>query len=700
MKSYLLLFNLAVATSMPFATAADEWGTKPLGEPVEIPSEKVSPPIKQELKSLHKKFQTDSKPVVLFENGEPKALLVLPESPTETETRAAHLLRDTLEKMTGTRPPVLSEEKLTLKESTIVDTQGREWNNAIWIGETAQAKKAEVNVDELIPEGYKLQGKGTWLFVRGNDTAHGEKKLNGTYFAVASLLEDYLDVRWLWAGDLGTVIPENKSITLPPIHEQNEPALQQRLIRTGSGVSDRSEIGLKLLGGTEEDYKNLEKIQKQNHHWLTVMKSGGSKNLNYRHAYGHWYETYAKDHPEWFALQADGTRTQVTDRPRLCKANPEVAKQKAKEIIAAYKEDPTMDSASISPNDGSGEDNFCMCQECRKLDVPNAPLRRAMFSKDRKRFYEEYPSLSNRVATFYNRIAEETVKTLPDAKLGAYAYSSYRDVPLGITMHPSIIIGFVGLDYFDDSVREADQERWDGWSMISSSLFLRPNLLHGGASLPAVYVNRLGEDIRHCYQTGMVVADFDSLTGNWATQGLNYYILAKLLWDPSTDVDAAVKDFCEKGFGKASDKIYQYFTEVEEAIVKVAKRDTKEMEEELRAEEQVTPVDPRTVRRREFETTYFGVFTPEFTNHLRGILNEASEATDDETVRARIAFLAVALEYVDLTRATLVEDKDAKKEALTNLLAWYRKVYHEHPEAINAVGRLWRTNASYRGIVK
>ena len=48
---------------------------------------------------------------------------------------------------------------------------------------------------------------------------------------------------------------------------------------------------------------------------------------------------------------------------------------------------------------------------------------------------------------------------------------------------------------------------------------------------------------------GMVGTDFDACLHNWATHGLNYYVLAKLLWNPDADVDALIDEYCRSGFG-------------------------------------------------------------------------------------------------------------------------------------------------------
>ncbi|MFQ5811307.1 MAG: DUF4838 domain-containing protein, partial [Armatimonadota bacterium] len=81
-------------------------------------------------------------------------------------------------------------------------------------------------------------------------------------------------------------------------------------------------------------------------------------------------------------------------------------------------------------------------------------------------------------------------------------------------------------------------------------LFLRPNLLHSGKGFPVLFPHKLAKDLRYCAKTGMIVTDFDSCCHHWATNGLNYYVLAKLLWDPEAKVDKLIADYCRAGSGR------------------------------------------------------------------------------------------------------------------------------------------------------
>lgn len=691
----LVILGVGLSSTLFCAQAAEAaWGVEPLGGVVK-PRWSSQPEIKRELTSSRQVFSIKGEGILLVEVGQPQAVLVIPARASSVERMAAELFRSVVEEGTGVRLTLLREHELKVEGKTVRDSQGNAWQHVLWIGDTEASQRTGIEVDSLTPDGYRLFSSDQWLFAKGNDRVPSGRAARGTLYAVQELLERFAEVRWLWPGELGTVIPQRTTLKIPALNEQHEPALRQRIIRTGSRVTDRNQVGLKWLGGGEQTEAQYREARQQQGRWASVQRLGSTLRLGYGHAYGNWYERYGEQHPEWFALQPNGERIQTTNRPRLCKSNMEVARQAAEQVLEASQKDSRLDTISISPNDGSGWDHWCMCEECRKLDPENGKKQRMLFSRERKRFYEEYPSLSDRIVTFYNRIAEQVAAVNPEVRLGAYAYSNYRQAPLGVTLHPSIVIGFVGLGYFDEQARQEDLMNWNAWSQAAKDLILRPNLLHGGRALPALYVHRLAEDVRHCYQTGMIAADFDSLMGHWSTQGLNYYILARLLWDPSVDVDRLMEDYCRSGFGNAAEKILTYFNRLEELTLLVAQVGYERSASGERDEDADLP-DTTGNHLQDFNNRYFYVFNPERREELRQILGEARALAENEVVAQRIDFLNLGLEYMEHYRSLYLESGD--RAAKIQMLEWYRSTFQEWPEAINAVYLLWKTGATFRGL--
>ena len=89
------------------------------------------------------------------------------------------------------------------------------------------------------------------------------------------------------------------------------------------------------------------------------------------HAFGHMWETHKEAHPEWFALQPNGTcdQSRSPDRARLCVSNSELVEEIAREKIRHLNRSE-LNCVSNGPNDG-GQTSFYRCDECRKVDPMN-----------------------------------------------------------------------------------------------------------------------------------------------------------------------------------------------------------------------------------------------------------------------------------------------------------------------------------------
>jgi hypothetical protein len=177
-----------------------------------------------------------------------------------------------------------------------------------------------------------------------------------------------------------------------------------------------------------------------------------------------------------------------------------------------------------------------------------------------------------------------------------------------------------------------------------------------------VYVHRLAEDIRFCAEHGMLVSDFDTCYQHWASDGLNYYVLARLLWDPKLDVDAIVADYCEAGFGKGAPAVQAYFADLEQMTDDLAKSN-------------------EYIDQRKTKEALAKRYTDDFLAKLQAHLDEAKRlAAGDADALARIGFLETAVRYAPLRRdwtlavaanranpnpeaAAKVKETEARKEA-------------------------------------
>ena len=598
------------------------------------------------------------------------------DAPSPAAKTAAEVLRDHVRAMSGVGLEIVTASDLQ------TDRKGR---TRILVGMSPLVSKLGMNADGLGPGGISIDTSGDTLALFGADKNTPSDPW-GTLYAVTTFLDDHLGCRYLWPGESGKVIPKRPTITVGDVHVRYTPRIRQRRIRS-LGYSERLQVGLERLGFTKEHLllkrEESMSIPLADPGWFRWHRVGGNMNLRSGHAFGHYWQQHGKKHPEWFAMQPNGSRDQglAGNRARLCVSNPELIEQVAHDKIAELSAYPSRSSVSLAPNDG-GRLTFCMCERCKALDWPEGRKIRLQYDEASggriQRHYFDYVSLTDRMVAFYNAVAERVTKVHPDALLVADAYSVYSAPPVKRRLHPNIVIRFVPMTYLSDEGREHAIRDWDAWSRAASKVYFRPNFLNGGRRVGTllVFARKMGEDLQYLSSHGMVATDFDSCLHNWATHGLNYYVLAKLLWNPDAKVNTLVEEYCRSGFGPAATPIKRYFLRVEEITDGLARQANS---------------DP--ARRLNITRPY----TPEIIEELSGLLDQAETlAEGNKTVLARIAFLRWGLSFTDVQAGAyrfLEQKTGADRTAAQRLLDgkyWMmRDIFENGHLAVNVAYVAW-----------
>ena len=646
------------------AEKRERWEMRPLGP---APDKAVwKKPVVRPISSARKYEKLDGEPLKLVENGEPKALIILGTQPGDRS--GANVLNNLLRKMSGATLP-------TVVEKAIRPVDGK-WQ---WRG-----KLYDCRIVFAAAEKNEIRAQGNTIRIGSPNPVQGTH----------TFLREALDYRMLWPGKSGEVYTVGKNVSVKPFALTDAPFFRQRYIRNGlsfrprpwktpDGKTIQLAVPIRLLECAYLigfDPREAAVLWKGHGAWFGVQRLGGTVNSVGGGSFGSWYKRYGKDHSEYFALQFDGTRVVRSHNVRICKTNPEVIKLAAAEAEALLKRNPAARSYSLSPSDG-GYDIFCMCPRCRAWDPAGGREETDRVFLGRNRPVFRYPRLTDRVLRFTSEVAREIRKTHPGVKVRYLAYSCYfsppeyyRDVP------DNLAVTFVGLQYLSRSALKYDRKVWDFWAGISDELILRPNYLLGGAGLPVIYVHEMAKDIRHCAETGMVGSDFDSLTHHWATLGLNYYVLAQLLWDPAQDVDAIIDDYCQKGFGPAAPELKAYFALCEELTGKMADR---------RAENVKALEDLTNDRRESVMGTFMKVFTQEKLTELAGLLARAREKTaEGSPERARVDFIGAGFRFtmnrVEFCRKyAAAPDKRTLCPLADEQSKFWHGIFNEYPYAVN-----------------
>ncbi|MBM4047555.1 MAG: DUF4838 domain-containing protein, partial [Planctomycetes bacterium] len=247
-------------------------------------------------------------------------------------------------------------------------------------------------------------------------------------------------------------------------------------------------------------------------------------------------------------------------------------------------------------------------------------------------------SVSDRYARYYLALQKEAEKVDPQAVVMGYAYANYAKPPLQTKLNSRVIIGIVpSLMYpWTAEKRRAFIEQWNGWSAAGARLLLRPNYMLDGHCLPIHFARALGQDFSFAIQHGLIGTDFDSLTGQWSTQGPNLYVLARLHAAPSLTVEQCLDEY-SAGFGKATRAVRAYFAHWESVS---------------------NSVTPEAYKAADLHWSRFhrdadAIFTPEVMRRGRELLDQAlAAAKGDADAEARMAFLDKGLRNAELTLAT------------------------------------------------
>jgi hypothetical protein len=708
-------------------TARETWELIPLGPLVE-PAPTVDAPVKQRLVSNCKDRLLGGNQTAVVRDGRAAAVIVTAREPTAATRQAAIDLQRTIKQISGAELRVLSEDEVAKGGDGFVlaATPSVTLESVILLGDSRWLRDEHVDPAAFAPEGFLHRAQNGVIVIAGNDRRENGLELYGTLYATYDFLERHFGVRWLWPGLSGTVLPESKTLMACPREVSDAPLLKVRKLRNISSVGPgyhepylpafwsekvlretyagnpqsnlvgRIRRGLKLLGKSEDDYIAR---YAQTSPWFATARAGMSQRLYGTHAYDGWYEKYHQDHPDWFALQANGTREQSPVRPRLNKVNPGMIHEAAVQTVGKFAEDPLLDAAPFSPNDG-GANTWDMSEASRKLDPPNGPKIILLYQLAGMKFAKPYVALSDRVVTFYNNVAKEVQKLRPGSRIGTGAYSYYRTPPLHVTLDPSVVLFYTGMNYLNDRNLEKDRANWNGWAAKANEMLLRPNAFHAGHGFPVVWVHKMDQDIKRCYETGMVGSDWDSIIHHWATVGLNYYVLGRLLWDPSQNVDAIVKDYCKSGFGPAAAEMEGYFNELERLTNKMAGSVGDATESALRDEEEL---DVNNFAREVIQRLAPEVYTADEISKLRGYFARAREkAKDEPPVLERLRFLELGVDYAQIQAEVYSEaakeapDKAKVAGLIEKRQTFFSSLFDKDPFAVNLPYIAWREEILYK----
>ena len=606
----ILLSSPDLDTSAP----PSDWGLKPLGAPGNIDTNGAFA-----VKPEWRKPPTFAPGLAFLGNGA-KGVVVAPSGDGVTARLAlAEEIAWHFERMCGLKPAVSKN----LPSGDVP---------AIVIANIDIANSLGMKVGDRPYGTSVIRRFGNRLYVGGSGA--------GISYSVTYLLEA-LGCRYLWPGPLGKVIPKRTSVVLPELDFVYTPPLKFRKIRQFAVSYHHDKEDLKESWGIDPKeyeplFRNGRFDRKGNREYFKWHGVNDANDLpgswRWGHYFGSYWQKYGKEHPDWFALQPNGSRDQElgarSERPTLCLSNEGLIEQAAKDAIAAFKRNKELKSFSICLPDG-GPTTQCMCSKCRALDPVNAPSNPFYVGGPWWRRFP-YVALSDRVMHFNNAVAERVVKECPNAKLGVYVYSMYEKPTVTVKPHPALVMLTVAGSYGAESSRGYARANLAYWSRYDNMLLWRPNVFFSySMAMPQNYARLVFEDLELFKRNHVVGTDFDCMNEQFAVKGLIWYMAAKAPRNPDAlSYDDLLDDYCRAGFGAAAAEVRAYFDALEKMCDAAAA-----LASGGRASSSAGNLDGNAA--------YVLSFDPDA---LERILAAAeAKAGDDGDVRARIAYLRIGL---------------------------------------------------------
>jgi len=266
---------------------------------------------------------------------------------------------------------------------------------------------------------------------------------------------------------------------------------------------------------------------------------------------------YGKSHPEYYALQADGSRPNLRYRNQLCLTNPDVLEIAVESVRQALRARPDARIISLSQNDCGLN---CQCERCLAVD-------------------REEGAPSGTLLRFVNAIAERLEPEFPEVIFDTLAYQYTRPIPKITRPRHNVCVRLCSIEAcFSHPFETCDDEsrhvlRSDGtkapfiydlkqWGTVCDRIYIW-DYTTSFAHYPAPHPNW------RALQTNMIAFANNGVRGvfeqaNWAQGGgvdlneLRAYVITKLLWDPHTDVERHIREFTDHYYGAAGVYIREY----------------------------------------------------------------------------------------------------------------------------------------------
>lgn len=457
--------------------------------------------------------------IILAENGTTEYKIVVSESAAEVEKNAAEILAEYLKKICSAEFGIVTDSVPPAEKEIVIGATNRD---------------GEISIDrsEFGDDGVRILTAGKKLFLTGG-------KKSGSIYSVYTFLEDYLGCRW-FTSDL-TVIPEAEKLAIGQIDYSFVPPFRLRQTYWSFSAADGDFCSKHKLHGVMAYVPD------------ELGGCGADYAVNSVHTL-QWIITrdMFEEHPEYFGCDDKGNRS-MNRQP--CLSNDDVFRLTVDFARNFFSQYDTI--FSVSQNDGM---SFCQCDKCKAFNKAHGGTDSAS------------------MIDFVNRVAAAVREEYPDARFETLAYQDTLTPPENLEIADGVVIrmcpinGCVLHDFGDPLCRENAKfsKALNGWAKLTENIYMW-NYSTDFQYYYALFPNITSLQKRYQYfRDNNVVAVFDNGCGDNLPAGefheLKTYLVLKLLWDPDTDIERHISEFCAAYYGEAGSDVVEFINKFEKSV--------------------------------------------------------------------------------------------------------------------------------------
>ena len=436
-------------------------------------------------------------------------VLMVPEhSPFSSDYEAVKLLQKHLRRVYGTEKGFDRINRASEAGSRAVLAVGR----TRWL--------AGEDTEGLGKHGFLVRRKGRVILITGGTPG-------ATLYGVAHFLDRFCGVRFYLPGDLFTSAPGRKEVVLEKVDIREEPSVKAS---SSSGYHSSPDAG---------DWQALNAVDR--------------RVASHQHSMQQRFppERFAEKNPEVYPILGGKRyipKLKQDNNWQPCFSEPDLVDAAVESAESYFAGNPDLEFISFSVQDSH---TFCECQRCARGVEAIGKWR----------------SHSQLYWRFMNQVAARLEKSCPGKEVVGIAYSDVRHPPK-FPLHPNVVPWLV----FKISDARIDRRLDPGgeynlleqWARLTKRIG-HHDWAHGrGFYIPRIYSSMVARVYGQAKDLGLHIKYIHAEAyPNWGLDGPKLYIMSRVWWEPSQDVNALLRQFCDDMFGEARSEMFEYFATLE-----------------------------------------------------------------------------------------------------------------------------------------